>query len=210
MTTNRPSLRSTSRFTSLGFVALLLLGSAVIRLSPYSDNLFAFAEETSQIKEIQTDPPFPRFGSKEDVQAEVMRLALMARDLKVREDNVSQREFEVLQKTALIELSETRIREQLAQLEEAENQLRSTIALADRAAEDDLARLTAVYENMKPKEAAGLFEEMSPDFAAGFLSRMRPDAAALILAGLQASTAYSISVVMAGRNAEVPTSYSEN
>jgi flagellar motility protein MotE (MotC chaperone) len=46
---------------------------------------------------------------------------------------------------------------------------------------------------------------MDPVFAAGFLGRMRSDAAAAILAGLPPELAYSISVVLAGRNASVPT-----
>jgi flagellar motility protein MotE (MotC chaperone) len=46
---------------------------------------------------------------------------------------------------------------------------------------------------------------MTPEFAAGFMARMRPDAAAAIMAGLEPATAYSISVVIAGRNARVPT-----
>ncbi|NHX27768.1 hypothetical protein HA397_27890, partial [Escherichia coli] len=83
----------------------------------------------------------------------------------------------------------------------AEDSLRATLTLAETAAESDLARLTAVYENMKPKDAAGLFEQMSPDFAAGFMGMMRPDAAAQIMAALDPATAYSISVVLAGRNA---------
>ena len=78
------------------------------------------------------------------------------------------------------------------------------MAYADTAAEGDLARLTAVYENMKPKDAAALFEEMDPDFAAGFLGRMRADSAAGIMAGLSPPVAYSVSVLLAGRNANVP------
>ena len=49
------------------------------------------------------------------------------------------------------------------------------------------------------------FEEMTPEFAAGFMARMRPDTAAAVMAGLEPATAYSISVVIAGRNARVPT-----
>ena len=45
---------------------------------------------------------------------------------------------------------------------------------------------------------------MEPDFAAGFLGRMRPDAAAAVMAGLTPETAYSISVILAGRNATAP------
>ena len=80
-----------------------------------------------------------------------------------------------------------------------------TLALADGATEADVARLTTVYEQMKPKESAALFEEMDPTFAAGFLARMRPEAAAGIMAGLSPEAAYTISVVLAGRNGAVPT-----
>ena len=69
-------------------------------------------------------------------------------------------------------------------------------------AEDDLVQLTSVYENMKPKEAALLFERMSPDFAAGFLGRMRPEDAAAIMSGLPPELGYSISVLLASRNAD--------
>ena len=57
---------------------------------------------------------------------------------------------------------------------------------------------------MKAEQAAALFEQMEPSFAAGFLGRMRADAAAAILSGLEPELAYSISVVLAGRNADVP------
>ena len=87
----------------------------------------------------------------------------------------------------------------------AEEALAATIAMADEAAATDLDQLTNVYENMKPKEAAALFEEMPPEFAAGFLGMMRPDAAALIMTQLEPEVAYSFSVVLAGRNANVPT-----
>ena len=94
--------------------------------------------------------------------------------------------------------------EDLARLETAEAELRATISVANAAAETDIARLTSVYENMKAENAAPLFQQMEPSFAAGFLGRMRPDAAAAILATLDPELAYTISVVLAGRNADVP------
>ena len=41
--------------------------------------------------------------------------------------------------------------------------------MADKAAERDIARMTTVYENMKPAEAARIFERMDVKFAAGLL-----------------------------------------
>ena len=92
----------------------------------------------------------------------------------------------------------------MSEMQAVEAKLSATLSVADGAAEKDLARLTAVYEAMKPKDASALFETMAPEFAAGFLGRMRPEAAALVMTGLSPKAAYGISVLLAGRNALVP------
>lgn len=125
--------------------------------------------------------------------------------IKEREVRVAEQEELLANRLQALGVAEVSIKRNLAALIEAESNLKATMALADTAAEDDLSRLTSVYENMKPKNAASLFEEMDPQFSAGFLGRMRPDAAALIFAGLTPAKAYSISVILAGRNAKVPT-----
>ncbi|TKA97657.1 hypothetical protein FAZ78_04745, partial [Cereibacter changlensis] len=105
---------------------------------------------------------------------------------------------------AALTLAGQAIDAKLAELAAAEAALSETLARADGASEGDLTRLTSVYETMKPKDAAALFEAMAPEFAAGFIGRMRPDAAAAVLSGMSAEAAYSISVLLAGRNALVP------
>ncbi len=125
--------------------------------------------------------------------------------LKNREARVAAQETALADRMQVLAVAEEGAKRNLAALTAAEQRLKATMALADTAAEDDLSRLTSVYENMKAKDAAKLFEEMDPQFSAGFLGRMRPDAAAAIFAGLTPSKAYSISVILAGRNAEVPT-----
>ncbi|MEP5731459.1 MAG: hypothetical protein ABJL67_19045 [Sulfitobacter sp.] len=126
--------------------------------------------------------------------------------LKEREKRVIEREKQLEMRGKALAVADIEITKRLETLEIAEANLRATLSLADGAAEDDLARLTTVYESMKPKDAAALFETMEPDFAAGFLGRMRPDAAASVMAGLSPDVAYSISVILAGRNANVPKS----
>ncbi|SFS19259.1 Flagellar motility protein MotE, a chaperone for MotC folding [Yoonia litorea] len=122
--------------------------------------------------------------------------------LQDRERALSQRETALGQRLAAIEEAEAALQEKLAELSAAEEALLSTIAMAETAASTDIAQLTTVYENMKPKEAAALFSEMSPDFAAGFLALMRPDTAAAIMTELDPIDAYAFSVVLAGRNAD--------
>jgi len=100
--------------------------------------------------------------------------------------------------------AETRISQQIAALDAAEQALMATMALADRAAETDLQRLTAVFEAMRPEQAAQVVAEMAPEFAAGLIGQLRPEIAAAIFSGLEPRQAYALSAILAGRNAQVP------
>ncbi|NDV02531.1 hypothetical protein GZA08_16295 [Pseudoroseicyclus sp. CLL3-39] len=122
----------------------------------------------------------------------------------LREDRLEAREAQVADRMQALRLAEDEVAEKLAALQEAQSSLEATLALAATAAEDDIARLTAVYENMKAEEAAALFEQMAPEFAAGFLARMNAPAAAAVMSSLEPETAHSLSVVIAGRNAAAP------
>lgn len=120
--------------------------------------------------------------------------------LKERGEALDAREAAMIERIALLELAEAEFTKKEAALIEAEERLAATVALADGAAERDLSQLTTIYENVKPKRAAGIFESMEPSFATGILSRMAPTAAADILAAMDAEKAYAISVLMAARN----------
>lgn len=130
--------------------------------------------------------------------------AALAGALSARETRVLAQEAALADRSAALELANAALDGRLEALEQAEARLRQTLAIADGAAEADLARLTAVYETMKPREAATLFDAMDARFAAGFLGRMRPDAAAAVLSGMSPDKAYEISAILAGRNALAP------
>lgn len=129
----------------------------------------------------------------------------LAAALTAREARLQAGEQALAERRAAIDLAEEATRGRLAALEAAEAELRKTLAIADGAAESDLVRLTAVYEAMKPRDAAVLFDTMDPQFAAGFLARMRPEAAAAVLAAMTPERAYAASAIVAGRNARAPT-----
>lgn len=130
--------------------------------------------------------------------------AALAAALAAREADIDNRAAAVDDRMAALDLAEQAITARMAELEASEAKLRATLQIADGAAEEDLVRLTAVYEAMKPKDAAALFSTMEPEFAAGFLGRMRPEIAALVLSGMKPETAYTISALIAGRNALAP------
>lgn len=191
---------------SVVLISALLIASASVRVFTSATQTSA-AEEKIDIQEAaQVELPLvPEDRIAPSTPLEPQQVMTLIDALNIREKQVAEREEKALVEAERLRIAKAEIEAQLAKLESAEKQLRSTIALADEAAENDLARLTTVYENMKPKDAAALFEEMDPQFAAGFVGRMRPDAAASILAGLSPQVAYSISAILAGRNAETPT-----
>ena len=132
------------------------------------------------------------------------RIRPVLQTLKDRSTELDRQETTIATRLQTLKLAEEEIQHNLAALIEAEDRLLATIALADGAADADIDRLTEVYQKMNPKEAAALFEAMDASFSAGFLSRMRPESAAEIMAGLTPATAYTISIVLAGRNSAVP------
>ena len=188
---------------ALWIVAIILMASAVARLAGGTgqaiantvDDLMGDAESHADQGMSMADPM-----CKSDDEVGLILAAVLK-----RENAIEDQERKLAERAASLDFAEKTIRENLTALKQAEDSLAATIATAETASEDDLARLTAVYENMKPKDAALLFEEMAPEFAAGFIARMRPDSAAPVMTGLAPQTAYSISVILAGRNANVPT-----
>lgn len=199
----RKAARKTARTArgrgTLGILVLLLACSATIRLVSSAESVMAEARDA------MAEPDAPaQHGDPDTGTPSPNELDAMLRAFEEREARIRRQEEQIEKRLKALKIADEKIDERLVQLKTTEEELRATLALASTAAEDDLARLTAVYENMKPKTAAALFETMAPEFAAGFLGRMRPEAAADIMAGLTPDAAYSISAILAGRNADVP------
>lgn len=175
-------------------ISALLLASGLVRLGGGMGQ--AMARATA---------PIPAEDAGHDAGQGCERpedLQILLDTLRARDAQIAQRERDIEDRAQALALADKEIAARLKALEEAEESLRRTLAIAETAAEDDLGRLTRVYETMKPKQAAALFEKMDARFAAGFLARMRPEAAAAIMAGLSPEAAHMFSVVLAGRNAK--------
>jgi len=179
----------------LSLVAALLLASGGVRLAMGISPAVAFAEANMAHDE----------GLAPVEEVDSIEIPPLLAALQEREDRVTLRETAIEDRLRALAAAEAELSERLSELEAAEASLTAALALSETANDNDIGRLTAVYENMKPADAAGLFEEMAPEFASGFLVRMRSESAAAIMAGLEPSTAYSISAIIAGRNANAPT-----
>jgi len=191
---------------ALHMIAGLLVISAMVRIGTVGA---AMAEASDQTHS-EPEPVETHAADAHDVEPTNAELgdqdtsALLVA-FQQREARLAAREAQLIDRLQALRIAEAEFARQIVALEEAEKALSATIALADVAAEADLGQLVEVYENMKPKDAAELFQQMSPQFAAGFLGMMNPESAAQIMTLVPPDVSYSISVVLAGRNANVPT-----
>lgn len=174
-------------------IMLLFLASGIVRFTGQTGQ--AFAREDNGMAE-STEP----VNSAQTVDFSAAIEALNAREAKV-----AKTEERLEKRLEILASAEAQFKASRQALVDAEENLAKTIAQAETAMENDVAQLATVYEKMKPKDAAALFAKMDPEFAAGFLGRMKTDIAAAILSGLQPEQAYTISVLLAGRNGKVPT-----
>lgn len=193
MNRNPTKLRKRMR-GSLKLVAVLLVASAFARFTSNAGQALALNMGEANSNEQTTT-------TGQSVQASEEGLHKMLISLQKREADLAEKEQQMRARMGVLKRVDEDISQKLIEMQRAEERLRATLAISDTAAEDDIERLTQVYENMKPKDAAALFEEMDANFAAGFLGRMRPDAAAAIMAGLSSEAANLYSVILAGRNA---------
>lgn len=134
----------------------------------------------------------------DEVAALLGQIAGRDAELTARETGVALREQDIA-------VARQEIEGALTRLSDAENSLAARMQQSSTASDADIDRLVAVYEGMKPKDAAVLFEAMDAGFAAGFLSRMRAEAASALFSNLSPEKAYALSAIMAGRNANAAT-----
>ncbi|WP_240758277.1 MotE family protein [Palleronia sediminis] len=174
-------------------LAALLMCSALLRATAVAPDLPGFGPAIAGAAIAATPDPAP----SDDVDT-------LLTDLAARADRMTEREAALAERERRLARGEEALRAQLDEIKAAEDDLRALLQMADEAAEADLARLAAVYEAMKPAEAATLFKQMPPAFAAGFLGLMRPELAAAILAAMPPEGAYAVSVMLAGRHADIP------
>lgn len=131
-------------------------------------------------------------------------LAALLASLREREGQLDARAEKIAVKAKVIEAAESKLRDQMTRVEEAEERLKTLLRVADGAAEKDVGKLVSAFETMNEKRAAPIFENMDVVFASGLLSRMADGAASNILGALSPEKAYAITVQIAGQNARAP------
>lgn len=126
--------------------------------------------------------------------------AVMER-LGARRAQLDAREAELEMRLALVEAAEQRIKERTAALEALEARISALVDEKKAMDEGQFASIVAMYETMKPKEAAAIFDQlempvllrvvraMSPRKMAPIMARMDPQKAKTLTSGMAAEQA---------------------
>ena len=123
----------------------------------------------------------------------------LATAVKERIVALDSREADLAGRTSELKAYEQQIEKRLVELEEANTKLKANIDVHQTARNNDIAKLAAIYEGMKPAQASEIINEMDPEFAAGLLASMNSEQAAQIVASIDSKRAYMISVMLANR-----------
>lgn len=127
----------------------------------------------------------------------------LASAVKDRMYSLDRRETAIADREAELKTYEAQIDKRLAELEEANGALQDKIEVVKESRNEDIAKLAAIYEGMKPDQAGKIINEMDSKFAAGLLSAMNNEQAARVVASMDSEKAYLVSVILANRSQQL-------
>lgn len=113
---------------------------------------------------------------------EAVALADTLRERALRIDRYMQ---DIDRRKAEIAFAERQLTEKLVELRKLKQQIAQGNQGQSQAQGEDIARLIAVYDQMKPEQAAMVLSNLPPDFAAQILARVQPETGARIMASVE-------------------------
>lgn len=116
-----------------------------------------------------------------------------------RREQLDARERGTKEKEALIATAEAKLQGRITQLDDLKKQIETLLQSANKTGDADVARLTKVYENMKPKDAAAVLSTLSDDVRLPIVAQMKDRALASVLAAMPADKARDLTEKLAKR-----------
>jgi flagellar motility protein MotE (MotC chaperone) len=114
-----------------------------------------------------------------------------------RRGELDAREQELDMRTALVEAAEKRINERTALLEQLEARINALVDQNKSAEEEQFKAIVAMYETMKPKEAAAIFDELDMNTLLRVARAMNPRKMAPVMAKMNPTKAKDLTASMA-------------
>lgn len=119
----------------------------------------------------------------------------------LREDRIGRYMAELDRKRAEIAQAEAKLTERLIELRDRSTSPAARQKAQADAVEEDIRRMVALYDVMKPADAARVLANLPPDYAAEILMRVGSESGARIIAALEPGTAAIVTTHMGARSA---------
>ena len=123
----------------------------------------------------------------------------MLQKLALRREELDAREAEMSLRANLLVVTEARIEERIAELRAVEATIQSLLITYDEQEEAQLQSVVAIYEAMKPGDAAKIFNNLDMMILIELAERMRERLIAPILADMETDAANALTVELATR-----------
>lgn len=131
---------------------------------------------------------------------DVPEAVALAEELRDRALRIERYMESIEAKKAELAEAEQTLRQRLTELKSHKGGIQSRRNLSTEAVRNDIDRLVAVYDQMKPDEAAAVLTNLPADFAAEILMRVRPEAGARIIASVEPRQAALLTAQMGARS----------
>lgn len=158
-----------------------------VPLNAYGDALAMELNESGQLVPVEGNP-----SSADDI---LTRLG-------ERRDTLDEREKELEMRLALIEAAEKRLEERTAALKVLEARVNALVEEKKSDEKEQFAGIVAMYETMKPKEAAAIFDTLDTQMLVRVARAMNPRKVAPILARMEPMKAKALTSGLAREEAE--------
>ncbi|SES72209.1 MotE family protein [Paracoccus homiensis] len=131
---------------------------------------------------------------------DVPEAVALAEELRDRALRIERYLESVEARKAELAAAQTSLTRKLVELRAEKTGIQSHRSGNSAAVRDDIQRLIAVYDQMKPAEAAAIISNLPPDFAAEILIRLQPENGARIIASVEPQQAALLTAEMGARS----------
>ena len=157
----------------------------------------ALTEEAGSVRNNEAEPPALVDGMKVDPsRSSRSELAILER-LASRRDQLEEREKSLEMREALLKAAEKRLQERVNELKALEDSIKLASRKRKQERDEDLGKLVAMYQTMKPKQAAKIFEVLEADVLLDIVKIMNPRKVAAIMGEMKAGSAGALSHAIA-------------
>ncbi|MCB1493105.1 MAG: hypothetical protein KDJ77_15130 [Rhodobiaceae bacterium] len=119
-----------------------------------------------------------------------------------RRDELDKREEDLNMREKLIEAAEKRVEERVRELKQIEARINEKVAEKPEEEDTSLVNIVAMYEQMKPKDAARIFNTLDLNVLVSVAEKMKPRTMSAVLAAMEAKAAQRLTLALARREAE--------